>query len=262
MTPAEYLREVGLCLHDLPWGLRRDLLAELRGHLDELPPETDLEARLGSPQEYAADLRSAAGLDRRHGPLAFLQARRPRNLILAVVVLTVIGLAIGGLVWVDSYQPLAFGDLYQFPAGAKGVPGIEGQSVVFRRGRPFQLGLNVFNGGRFTVRVLGVPYQGPNPWSAHLLMSTPEKYTGGANPPYTPFRPFDLKPGDSVFLQLKGVYACHSGMTPRGATTYSGFPVRYRFLWRTTTTDIALPENLAFVFRKGCPPAKNPTTTP
>ena len=94
MSPDEYLRNVSYSLNDLPWGMRRDLVAELRAHLDELPPGTDLETRLGRPEEYAADLRSAAGLERRRGPIAFLRARRLRNLILVVLSLTLIGLGL------------------------------------------------------------------------------------------------------------------------------------------------------------------------
>ncbi|MGH3054828.1 MAG: HAAS signaling domain-containing protein, partial [Gaiellaceae bacterium] len=75
MTPDEYLRNVGFWLNDLPWGMRRDLLSELRAHLDELPAGTDLRAELGPPEKYAGDLRSAAGLERRRGPIAFLGAR-------------------------------------------------------------------------------------------------------------------------------------------------------------------------------------------
>jgi hypothetical protein len=262
MTAEDYLWRVGSELRDLPWSTRHDLVAELRGHLDELPPDTDLVACLGEPERYAADLRSAARLERHRGVLAFLRARRPRNLILAALALTVIGLAIGAVVWINSYQPMTVGNFYRLPAGSVEPPALDTASVVFHQGRPFTLGVNLLNNGRFTVHVLGVPYLAPNPWTARLLMSTPGKYTGGAGRPLTPFRPLDLKPGDSVFLQLKGVYACHGGMAPGGAITYSEFPVRYRFLWRVTTTDIALPENLAFVFPKGCPPAKNTTIRP
>jgi hypothetical protein len=56
VTPDEYLQDVGYRLIDLPWSMRRDLLAELRSHLDELPAETDLRSRLGAPEQYAAYL--------------------------------------------------------------------------------------------------------------------------------------------------------------------------------------------------------------
>lgn len=42
MTRDAYLRSVGYWLGDLPWSTRRDLMAELRGHLEELPADTEL----------------------------------------------------------------------------------------------------------------------------------------------------------------------------------------------------------------------------
>jgi uncharacterized membrane protein len=102
VTHDDYLRRVARGLSDLPWSTRRGLLADLRDHLAELPPETNLPARLGTPEQYTADLRAAAGLERRRGLRAYLRARRPRNVIvvtLAVVVLSLtVGLAIGALV--------------------------------------------------------------------------------------------------------------------------------------------------------------------
>jgi uncharacterized membrane protein len=60
VTAEDYVSRVAFELRDLPWGTRRELLSELRVHLDELPAGTDLAARLGPPEEYAADLRSLA----------------------------------------------------------------------------------------------------------------------------------------------------------------------------------------------------------
>lgn len=95
--------------------------------------------------------------------MAFLRARRPRNLILVVLVLTVVGLAVGGVVWIDRYQPLAFGGGYQYPAGANGVAGISGESDVFGKGRPFIFGIQMTNTGRYPVQILGVPYEPIHP---------------------------------------------------------------------------------------------------
>ena len=79
MTADDFVRQVELALGDLPWRQRRDLVAELREHLAELPPDTDLYARHGAPDRYAAEMRAAAGLELRRGPFAYLRARRPRN---------------------------------------------------------------------------------------------------------------------------------------------------------------------------------------
>jgi HAAS domain-containing protein len=259
VTRDEYLRRVDYWLRDLPWGTRRDLLAEIRGHLDELPPNTDLRARLGTAEDYAAELRSAAGLERGRGVIAFLRARRPRTLILVVVALTVIGLAIGAVAWIDSYQPLAFaGGSYQ-PLGEKEVRGVSGAAVVFHNGRSFRYGFTVVNNGRFTVRLLGVPYPPYLPFTARLLTNGPSNPRDFMSGPYRRFVPFDLRPGEMTLLLLRGVYACHSGTRPGPAISIDELPVRFSFLWRTTTIQIPLDGSLTFVFRKYCePPAVKP----
>jgi hypothetical protein len=260
MTRDEYLRSVGYRLNDLPWGMRRDLLAELRGHLDELPTDTNLEERLGTPEKYASDLRTAAGLERRRGPIAFLRARRPRNLILTLVLLAVIGLAIGSVVWIDSYQPIAFAGGTQFPPDAKTSLGQSGETVVFRKGRPFQYGISIRNNGRYPVRVLGVPRSVTDFYSGRLLMSAPSNR--GDERPLRPFHPFDLKPGEISWLLLKGVYACTTGWADGGSLTWGALPVRFSFLWRTGTASIPLGEPLTFTFPKGCPPPTGNPPTP
>jgi hypothetical protein len=253
----EYLRRVASELGDLPWNTRRELVAELRDHLSELPPDPDLEARLGTPEAYASDLRAAAGLERRRGAIARVRARRPRNVVLAIVALVLIGLAIGSLAWIQTYQPLAF----------RGTAPIGGASLVdFAKGRPFKFGVDVMNTGRFTVRVLGVgrPFsQGP-PLASRLLMS--RAVAGNENPqdpalckskafpvrigcgagfvrprgPYERFRPFDLKPGQARNLLIRGAYgSCH--FVPSLATVrVDAFPIRYSFLWKTATAQIPL----------------------
>jgi hypothetical protein len=254
VTRDEYVREVGYQLSDLPWGMRCNLLADVRGHLDELPPETDLVERLGAPEEYAAELRAAAGLELRRGLIAFLRARRPRNLVLAALLLTVVGLAIGAIVWVDSYQPIAFAGGTQLPVTGKPSLGQAGETVFFRKGRPFQYGITIRNSGRFTVRVLGVPRSNADFYSGRLLMSKDQ--TGRLDEyPLEPFHPFDMKPGSFRWLVFRGVYTCTTGAGPGGGVTRTLFPVRFSFLWRTATASIPLEEPLSIDFRKeGCPP--------
>jgi HAAS domain-containing protein len=244
MMTDGYLRRVDVALRDLPWGMRHELVAELRGHLAELSTDTDL-ASLGTPEEYAAQLRSAAGLERRRGPIAFLRARRPRNVVLVVVALALLGFAIGTVRWVDGYQPLAFSGYGLLPDRASATPTGDGSLVVFHEGGRFKYGVSVVNTGRFAVRLLGVPEPPIRAFSARLFLSKPGEL---ATPPrrhavpYMPFRPFDLQPGEQRLLVLRGVYhatpaLCHSGLRWGGAKRVE-FPVRFSFLWKTATVQI------------------------
>lgn len=253
MTSDEYLRRVAWQLGDLPWGMRRKLLSELRDHLAELPDGTGLDERLGPPEQYVADLRSAAELGRRRGPIAFVRARRPRNVILTVVVLTLIGLGIGFVVWVDSYQPLATGNTGYGPIGGHYSPAGDGVYVVFHQGKIFRYGTSVWNPGPFTVRVLGVPRLG-FPVSYRLLMSAPTTFArGGAAEPFVRFRPFELRPGEERLLVFSGVYRepCRERGPGGAVVSWDAIPIRFTFLWRTTTVDVKLPQSLAFYFPKG-----------
>jgi hypothetical protein len=271
VTAEEYLREVEFALRDLPWSQRRDLVAELGAHLAELPPDADLRPRLGWPAQYAADLRAAAGLERQHGIRSYLRARRPRNVILvtlAVVVFSLaIGLGIGALVWIESYQPLGYGDSSQLPLDSRSTLGARGVTVFFRDGRPFLYGVTIRNNGRFPVRILAVPtYHVTDFYKARLLMNKPNPADNER--PLQPFRPFDLRPGTERWLVWKGVYSCTTGTSGPGVppkhsgytvSTNTAIPVRYSFLWRTATAEIPLDEPLAMSFAKeGCPPGGDP----
>jgi hypothetical protein len=265
VTRDQYLYQVGLWLRDLPWSTRRNLLAELHAHLDELPADTDFRAELGAPESYAADLRAAAGLEARRGLVAFLRARRPRNLILVALVLIVAGLAIGAVIWINSYQPLAWANATQEPLNSTPSPGQPGVTVVFHKGQPFQYGIAIRNTGRFTVRVLGVPRSVMDFYAGPLLMSK-ETTPRMDEWPLERFHPFDMKPGSFRWLVFKGVLACTTGMgggPGYGTVTREDFPIRYRFLWRTATAQVPLAYPVTISFAKeGCPPRKNTSATP
>lgn len=78
-----YLAAVQTHLSDLPAEDREDLVEDLEQHLREVAAEEDgdLEARLGPPDRYAAELRASAGLApptrHRKGPGAWLAASSP-----------------------------------------------------------------------------------------------------------------------------------------------------------------------------------------
>jgi hypothetical protein len=62
-----YASRVRLALSDLPASSRDDLAADLEDHLAEVAAEGELPELLGTPEAYAAELRSSAGLPPR-GP--------------------------------------------------------------------------------------------------------------------------------------------------------------------------------------------------
>lgn len=256
MTPDQYLRAVAAELRDLPWKQRRDLVSELRAHLAELPPGAN---EMETPAEYAANLREAAGLERRRGVIAFLRARRPLNVALVALALIVLGLAIGAVAWINSYQPIAYGDATQFPRDGRSTTGAPGVTVTFREGRPFIYGVTIENTGRFTVRILDAPtYHVTDFFDARLFTNKPNPAANER--PLVPFHPFDLHPGEIRWLVWRGVYACTTGATGlasgKGETvsTNEAIHVRYRFLWRTATAEIPLQEPLTMSFdKKGCP---------
>jgi hypothetical protein len=65
VTAEQYLDRVRAALADLPTDEREELLEDLPAHLADVAAESDgaLEERLGTPEEYAAELRASAGLE-------------------------------------------------------------------------------------------------------------------------------------------------------------------------------------------------------
>lgn len=233
--------------------------------------------RVGDPAEIAAadNEQADASLP---GGIASLRTRRPRRLVLALVALVVIGLAIGAAAWTQSYQPLAFAPADVLMADSVNTLGENGHGawVGYRKGigggphRPF-FGVTIQNTGPFTVRVVGLGRYGPalpvlRGWSSRLLMAqgtfVQEPLGPSTNPirdtngrivrrrawkrgPLQSFHPVDLAPGQIVMIAFEGVWHmdCHP-VTVGTTTPPRTFPVRYSFLWKTTTTQIPLPGGL------------------
>jgi hypothetical protein len=238
VTKYEYLVEVAWQLRDLPWRKRRELVDDLRRHLDEVPLD-----RLAPPRKYVAELREAEGLARCHGPVAFLRARRPRNVVLVVLLVVVAALLAAGYAWVQSYQPLVTGFASLDPPDSHSEA--EGETVApFHEGRPFRFGFSIRNDGGFAVRVLGVPLRGNRPFATRLFVSRDLSHARNIPGPLAPFRPFDLEPGQERMLVLRGRFA-HCRDWPGGTgVTFDHMPVRFSFLWRTETTSVPLSSPL------------------
>ena len=272
-----YLQRLSGAAHDLPRARREELLDEIEQHIRQGLIETPCANRdelltlleqVGDPAEVAAAAEDEPQGDhkRRRPAVAFLR-RHILWVALTVVALTLVGLAIGSVAWIQSYQPLSFGGLEMLPRGSKNTLTVNGYaaSVGYHKGRPFQLGFMIRNDGRFGVRVLGVPYSSDIPWlqnvpwSARLMMATE---TAVPVPPHSgveagahgwhqgrlqPFHPFDLDPGDARFLLLKGSYAHCGVMLAHGTIPLPDFPIRYSLLWKTATAHIPIPGGLTIV---------------
>lgn len=273
MNADEYVHEVDSALRDLPWRQRHELTAELHAHLAELPADTRLEERLGTPERYAADLRAAAHLERRRGPISFLRARRPRTVVFTVVALVVAGFLGSGIVWVQSYQPVSWAGGGFLPVHGRLTRGGFRDTVTFRKGGRFRWGIPISNNGSFAVRIVGIgaltatgnadlPVPPRLPFSIRLFINRPSKSWDDRGRPVTRFRPFDLPPGEESLLVLEGTFpkTCRPWMPgdvtdlePGGYLFKDGaFPIRFHFLWKTSTALILPSVQLQIAFPKGC----------
>ena len=216
--------------------MRTNLVADLRVHLSEIPAGEDLVARLGSPQSYAGELRSAAGLAPRRGLRAFVRARRPRNVAVAFALLALAAGVAGTVTWAGSYQPVTRGTTGVHPVVSD--QGALGEMVApFRNGKPFQVGFSLRNSGRFAVRILDVPLTGIHPFVARKFTARSDER--GTGPPVR-FQPFTLEPGRERLIVLRGKYAnCHD-WSAGSSVGYEAMPVRMRFLRWTHTIHVKL----------------------
>jgi hypothetical protein len=133
---AIYLAQVRAELSDLPPGELEDVLEDVSGHLTEVAAEFEqepttaaLQERLGTPREYAAELRTAAGYPPRTQPVADRDAGRKAvrwGLIAATV--GPFFVAIGIFAW--SYEETVFfgvlGLAVLFGAASLGVRALRG----------------------------------------------------------------------------------------------------------------------------------------
>jgi len=239
MTSEQYLAAVQDHLIDLPWRVRKNLAEDLRAHLKEIPAE-DLVERLGNPGLYAADLRSAAGLAPRRGPIAFVRARRPRNVAIALVLVIMLALLIAGIAWASNYQPLRAGSYGMHPDGHVGPAG---EFVApFRDGRGFQYGVSVKNTGRFAVRILDLPRNTNSAF--HLRPFTMRITAHGMTGRVIPFRSFTLRPGQERLVLLRGSFArCRRHIAGMN-TGIGALPVRERSLFWTHTVLVPLIDQI------------------
>jgi hypothetical protein len=248
MKDQQYVAAVEAHLTDLPWSVRKNLVDDLRVHLGDLPESKNLVARLGDPATYAADLRSAAGLTRQRGPIAFVRARRPRNIAIAFVLLVLAAALAGAVAWGSSYQPVSTGSTWVNPIPS--TQGAVGETVAtFRNGKSFRYGLSIMNRGRFPIRILGIPLD-PHFHSPFIVRPFVVPSETDMTLPPLPFRPFTLEPGHERLIVLRGTYTNCRDYSEGSGLTVEALPVRERFLLWNHTVWITLPRPVVIRFPK------------
>jgi HAAS len=278
-----YLERLSRAAHDLPRGRRRELLSEIELHIRMALAQTpcanqeELEAlleKVGAPAEIAAAAtdQAVAPIQRPPGAIAFLRGHRPRRLIMTLVALALVVFAIGAAVWTQSYQPLAFARADILPANSFNTEGETGYAawIGYHKGigggpdRPF-FGVTIQNTGPFTVQLVRPPakYAPTMPvmwgWSSRLLMARYTRLKTNPNPllarqghrslwkrgPLQPFQPISLAPGQIVMIAYQGVWHDCQIKPHVGTTTPPrSFPIRFSYLWKTTTAHIPFPGGL------------------
>jgi len=93
LTLSEYVRQVEQACSDLQPPVRHRLLADLEAHLRDQADGADLEATLGSPTEYARELRTA--MDLPEAAPAPDSVRRRRGLIPALIAGVALAVVLG-----------------------------------------------------------------------------------------------------------------------------------------------------------------------
>ena len=280
-----YLERLSRAARDLPKARRRELLGEIELHIRQSlrhTPCTDeaemaaLLQQVGDPAEIAAAANDQADASLERNPL---WARRLRRSIVVLVAFTVLALALGAAAWIRTYQPIGFARADALPAGSVNTFGDNdhGALVGYRKGigggagRPV-FGVTIQNTGRFTVRVVGLGRYWPplslfDGWSSRLLMAQytgirvhdPGRFENGygrgwKRGPLEPFHPVELGPGQILMILIQGVWRdCAIKVSVGTTIPPRSFPVRYSFLWQTTTTHIPLPGGLTIA------PARNPS---
>ncbi len=266
MTAKVYLDRVDVALADLPRRQRRELVAELEAHLAEFPSDANLVKRLGSPERYAAELRDAAGLEAQRGVAGFFRPFLTRSIVITVAVVIAVGLGIYALAWIHEHQRIVPGDSHWYPPDSKPALGWEAQSVHFRKGKPFEVGVSFVNAGPFTVHVSSVGLSDDHFDGSDVPISKrrwylagPEPNTGRVTEPREPVHAFDLAPGQRAAVILKGVYRedCLRSHKNDGGEFWEmpGFFVHYNSFWRSGVAEVAFPRQINIIGPPGesCP---------
>lgn len=164
-----------------------------------------------------------------HDDLAVDQPRprRPRRCVLGA--LAVLGLVGGGLWW---HRAVTADPGLVFDGGAS-------VDVAYEPGGKTQGFFGLYKQGGRAVRIEAVPPAGFYYWRFDGAAVSEKWQTASAGGDYAPFRPFNLRPGETRYVRLDFRQAtCDPAGLQPGSSRIDSLPVRYRVLGRTRTVDV------------------------
>lgn len=256
MTPSEqYAREVVSHLERLPRAKRSRLRSELAAELAEYPEAEDreaLEARLGTPIRYAADLAEEMGV--RQG-----RRSRPRGWGWGWVFVPL--LVVGWLVVASLTTTVELGSFFSpgdFEMASVEVPFNEWREISFHQGEEGEMRWALRNVAPFTVTVLDVGVfpavkrsdREATDWHS-LMVQTGESYerrsdprSGSAmnDPVAFTEAPLALEPGLERTIAIRALLTNCEWNAPLSSTGFQSAAVTYSYLGLTKVTMIEAPK--------------------
>ncbi|HET8929504.1 MAG TPA: hypothetical protein VFN21_02485 [Acidimicrobiales bacterium] len=254
----QYLRELDTHLRDLPRSRRTELLGIADGNLADRPTTADgpeLEAQLGSPGDYASDLRAERELppERTDWWARWTaKSRTLRYLGVCLALVTVAGVVTGFVTyqrwahWQADIETIGEGVTYAGTEPTDGIDevragGLTQANVPFRHGRALQVDLMLYSSEEVTLT--GIMFDGAGP--GLLGPATIEVRSGsGDAAAFRPFRPVSLRSSDvwiRFVMPFQGCEGYGSEGDSGGYTSYTQVTARYRARGRERTQTLALP---------------------
>ena len=257
MTPSEqYAREVTSHLERLPRAKRSRLRADLAAELADYPEADDrqaLEARLGPPNLYAADLAEDLGV--RPG-----QRARPRGWGWGWVLVPL--LVVGWFLLASLTRTVELGSFFSpgdFEMTLSGAPFEEWSEIAFHQGEEGEMRWTLRNVAPFsvTVRDIGVfpavkrSDREATDW-AILIVQTGEFFEGDTTSGYGFMNdpvaflesPLVLAPGEERTIAIRALLTNCEWNTPRSSTGFQTAAVSYTYLGLSKVTMIEVPKVL------------------
>jgi hypothetical protein len=191
---------------------------------------------------------------------------RRRGLLVAVVVVVLVAVLVGGRAWVRGRDYLAFGSSSRVPATARvvkvdpGAPSATDQVAVvpYRDGERVVYGLAVRNDGPLSVKVTEVERREAPKASFFMFRPLEVRMSGDAHAATRaplPFRPFTLKPGHERYVEVIGRLGDCEHYAPGSSEVIYTQRVHFKVLGQSLTDDVALPTAIEWRYSRAtrCP---------